>query len=74
MGSVAPKPIRAYGAEKALEGKGVTDTVLEACAAAMDRDISPISDIRASAEYRRAVSAVLLKRAVRQALSGGIQR
>ena len=70
LGSVAPKPIRAYLVEKMLEGKEVDREVLEACSAAIREEISPISDIRASAEYRRLVVPVLLKRAVDEALRG----
>jgi len=70
LGSVAPKPIRATLVEKRLEGKEVDREVLEACSAAVREEISPISDIRASAEYRRLVASVLLKRAVDEALRG----
>lgn len=71
LGSVAPTPIRARHAEEALEGQEITATVMERSAAALDRDISPISDVRASASYRRAVSSVLLKRALSKALKTG---
>lgn len=74
LGSVAPKPIRAYGAEEFLKGKVIIDAVLEECTTAVQKDISPISDVRASAEYRRALTAVLLKRALREALSREMHR
>ena len=70
LGSLSPKPIRAYLVEKELEDRKITDAVLEQCAVTMNQEISPISDIRGSADYRRLVAAVLLKRAIRQAHMG----
>jgi carbon-monoxide dehydrogenase medium subunit len=70
LGSVSPKPIRAYLVEKELENREITDEVLERCVVTVNQEISPISDIRGSAEYRRQVAAVLLKRAIRQAHMG----
>lgn len=62
MGSVAPTPCRCYEVEKALAGKAVAD-VAEALKG-LDKDISPIDDIRASAKYRKQVAPVLVKRAI----------
>lgn len=64
LGSVAPKPVRAIQAEKALIGKKLDEAALEAAAKALAKDISPIDDVRASGEYRKGVSPVLLKRVV----------
>jgi carbon-monoxide dehydrogenase medium subunit len=71
LGSVAPKPVRAYGVEKSLEGKELNLDVIEASANAVIKDISPISDIRASAEYRQHTASVLLKRAILEARDRG---
>ena len=70
LGSVSPKPIRAYLVENELEDRKITDEVLERCTVTLNQEISPISDIRGSADYRRLVAAVLLKRAIRQARMG----
>ena len=70
LGSLSPKPIRAYLVEKELEDREITDEVLERCTVTVNQEISPISDIRGSANYRRLVAAVLLKRAIRQAHMG----
>ena len=70
LGSLSPKPIRAYLVEKELEDRKITNAVLEQCTVTMNQEISPISDIRGSADYRRLVAAVLLKRAIRQAHMG----
>lgn len=70
LGAVAPTTMRARNAEKVLIGKKLTDDVIvEASLAARD-ECSPISDIRASAEYRRDMIRVFTKRAIKQALEG----
>jgi carbon-monoxide dehydrogenase medium subunit len=71
LGSVAPKPVRAYRVEKSLEGKELNLEVIEASSNAVIKDISPISDIRASAEYRQHTASVLLKRAILEARDRG---
>jgi carbon-monoxide dehydrogenase medium subunit len=71
LGAVAPTAVRACSAEAALEGQQVKNEVLDAAAASVKNDISPISDWRASAEYRTRLSGVLLRRAVRQAATLG---
>jgi CO/xanthine dehydrogenase FAD-binding subunit len=71
LGSVAPTPMRAYGVEKALEGKETSETLKKACGDMIKKEISPISDIRASAEYRRWTASVLFRRAIQTAMEGG---
>ncbi len=68
LGAVAPTAIRARRAEQLLEGQRPTDEVLHAVADAVTEDISPISDWRASAEYRSRMSGVLVRRAIVNAL------
>ena len=68
LGAVAATPIRAPKAEQALIGKALTDeTIVKASEEAMD-SCHPISDIRASAEYRKDMIRVFTKRAIRQAM------
>jgi carbon-monoxide dehydrogenase medium subunit len=62
FGAVAPKPIRAYGIEEMLMSKAITGEVIEACCERVQNEISPITDIRATAEYRRSMASVLLRR------------
>ncbi|MCL5075221.1 MAG: xanthine dehydrogenase family protein subunit M [Chloroflexi bacterium] len=69
LGSVAPKPIRATTVEQFLIMKDLTDELVEEAARKVSETVSPISDIRASADYRRHVAGVLFKRALRQTLS-----
>jgi CO/xanthine dehydrogenase FAD-binding subunit len=64
LGAVAPKVIRAVQTETYLEGRAITtETMAEAGRVAVG-DAKPISDFRASAEYRRHLITVLTKRAL----------
>ena len=64
MGAVAPLPFRSSAVEERLIGR-VLDraTVLDASMAAREV-VNPISDVRASGEYRREMSGVMLARAL----------
>jgi xanthine dehydrogenase small subunit len=66
LGSVAPTPIRAPGAEAALEGAIPDAAAAERAAAALAAELSPIDDVRSTAAYRRAVSARILHRLLRE--------
>ena len=58
LGSVAPTVVRARRAEAALaEGRSIDEA-----AEALRADITPIDDIRSTADYRRLVSANLVRR------------
>ena len=60
FGSVAPTVIRARAAEGALTGREADDSAIAQALDAIERDISPIDDIRSTAPYRRFVSRRLL--------------
>ena len=68
LGAVAPTPIRAYKAEQLLQGQRITPRLLAEAAAIAVTETSPISDLRASADYRRKISAVLVRRALENAI------
>jgi carbon-monoxide dehydrogenase medium subunit len=68
VGSVAPIPMRATRVEKLLEGKEIDAALLEECMAVVKEEISPISDIRGSLEYRSYVTSMILKRNIERAL------
>jgi len=70
LGAVAPTIIRAFNVESKLEGEEINENIIQECADIVKEEISPISDIRASAEYRRLASSVMLKRAIQQVLKG----
>ena len=60
VGGVAATPVRAYKTEQALRGRPATPATLEAAAEVLHNEFSPISDMRASADYRRTVLGNLL--------------
>jgi len=66
LGAVGPAPLRARNAEDLLLGKTLNEELLAQVSAAVMQEVSPISDSRASAEYRREMSAVLARRALRE--------
>ena len=70
LGAVATTPILAPKAVEFLIGKELTDDVIENCALLAMYSCHPISDVRASAEYRREMIRVFTKRAIRKALIG----
>lgn len=67
LGAVAPAPVRARQAEAALEGQPVSDDVFARAAEAAAADAQPISDIRASAAFRRHLVRVMTERMLREA-------
>ena len=68
VGSVAPVPLRLSATEKLLTGKKTAGLDLEAVLASVDAEIAPISDVRASLEYRRLVTRSLFADALSEAL------
>jgi carbon-monoxide dehydrogenase medium subunit len=67
MGAVGPTPLRAGKAEKFLVGKPADDDNLAEAGRLAAEDASPISDVRASKEYRKLMVEVLSKRALAEA-------
>jgi len=68
LGSVAPTPVRARSVEDYLKNHRITRTTLEEASQKVVKDIKPISDIRASAEYRIEMSKILVRRALNECL------
>ncbi|MEK7228992.1 MAG: xanthine dehydrogenase family protein subunit M [Candidatus Binatota bacterium] len=69
MGSVAPTPVRARRGEEILRNQEVRDELIEEVAVVAAEEASPISDVRASREYRLDMIRVLCRRAARVALA-----
>jgi CO/xanthine dehydrogenase FAD-binding subunit len=67
LGAVAPTPIRVFEAEKALVNKEVNESCAVEAAKAASVVCRPISDMRASQEYRCSMVEVLVKRAILEA-------
>ncbi len=62
FGAVGPTPMRGPATETALAGAVLTAEVIERAAAAATDEVRPISDVRASAWYRRELVHNLIKR------------
>lgn len=72
LGSVSDRPIRAVDAENYLLDRPLTDATIAETARAATADIVPRSDGHAGAEYRRAVTAALVRRALGRIAAGDI--
>lgn len=70
LGAVAPTPIRAQRAEAALEGQVLTEALAEKVGQIAAEEAKPISDVRSSADYRRAMVGAMTKRALLNAAVG----
>ena len=70
LGAVAPTPIRAKRAEAALEGQVLTEALAEKVGQISAEEAKPISDVRSSADYRRAMVGTMTKRALLNAAVG----
>ena len=68
LGSVAPTPIKAVNTENYLEGREVSEKVIDEAVAIACNEIKPISDNRSTAKYRKEVAGVVIKRAIKKAL------
>lgn len=64
-GSVAPTPIRLVKTEEFLKGKKIDDKVIEEAKKILATEISPISDLRATKEYRVSVSQSILENSLK---------
>lgn len=69
LGAVAPTPLRIYKAEKYLSGKRPSEELFEQAGRIAKEEVKPISDLRASEEYRRLLTEVLVKRCLNDAYS-----
>ncbi len=69
IGSAAPVPMRVLRAEALLERRPLDDAAIVAAAESVSREISPQTDNRATAGYRREMSQVLVKRALRECVA-----
>ena len=67
-GGTGETPARAGSAEQVLTGAGIDANTINKAAEAAKSDVDPISDHRASAEYRAEMTRVLVARAIRKAL------
>jgi carbon-monoxide dehydrogenase medium subunit len=66
VGGLVPAATKAKSVEAALVGKALDEATMAAAAEAVKNDLGDdlIGDIHASAEYRRAMAPVFVKRAI----------
>ena len=69
FGAVAPRPVRAPKIEALLEGKALSDPLMREAVRLLPEEIAPITDIRATREYRAHMAGVMLKRGLEAAVS-----
>lgn len=62
LGSVAPTPFRAKQTEKALLGQVAGEAVFVKAGEQASGEVVPITDVRSTAEYRKQVAGVLVRR------------
>jgi len=67
-GSVAPVPLRLSKVEELLEGEPVSKELVTEAQKMASEVVAPITDIRASEEYRRHIVGVLVRRALENVL------
>lgn len=65
LGAVAPTPIRARNAEAIVRGQDIDGFLVNKCAEMAAHEATPISDARASAEYRREMTKIFTRQALR---------
>ncbi len=61
LGSVAPIPLRCANTEKVMVGQKIDENSIDAARAELAREITPITDIRSTKDYRLRVSQNLLE-------------
>lgn len=69
-GGVAAVPARAIQTEAALAGQQCAEATFDAAATVLEAEFKPLSDMRASSAYRRAVLGNLLRRGWQQSQQG----
>jgi CO/xanthine dehydrogenase FAD-binding subunit len=74
LGSAAPIPLRSRGAEEFLLGKTPHSASFQKAGQAALQDISPIDDVRASAEYRCHAAGIAVQRVLEMAWEQAVRR
>jgi carbon-monoxide dehydrogenase medium subunit len=64
---VGSTPLRAQQAEGVVRGQRLTPELLREAGAVAQQQTDPISDTRGSADYKRAMAGVFVRRALEQA-------
>lgn len=70
LGAVAPTPMRSRKVEESLGGAQVKQEAIEKAAELVKEEVNPLTDVRASAAYRREMAAVVTKRVLERVAMG----
>lgn len=70
LGAVAPIPLLCKRVQEDLVGAEVVEGVIQRAADAIKKEVSPITDVRATAAYRREMAGVLTKRLLQNLAMG----
>jgi carbon-monoxide dehydrogenase medium subunit len=62
IGAVSPKPLRVQSGESMARGERLTPEIIERIAKDASRNVDPISDLRGTADYKRHLVHVLVRR------------
>ncbi|RLG46950.1 MAG: xanthine dehydrogenase family protein subunit M, partial [Thermoproteota archaeon] len=73
LGAVAPTPVRARSVEEFLIGREPTPDALREASELARRDVSPITDVRGSREYREDMAVVMTRRALEEAVGRALR-
>jgi carbon-monoxide dehydrogenase medium subunit len=71
VGGVDEVPLRVEAAERVLRESDLTPDALEEAAQTAAREVDPSSDVHGSKEYRRRLTAVVVRRALERAVADG---
>jgi carbon-monoxide dehydrogenase medium subunit len=73
LGAVAPTPIRVVAVESLLQNKKVDLDLARKCGELAAESAHPIDDLRASADYRRQMCAVYVRKAICQSVGLSVE-
>ena len=71
LSGVNPMPVRLQEVESLLTGKTLSPDLFDQAAALAEKQAKPVGDYRGSVAYRKAMAAVITKRALTEALKAG---
>jgi carbon-monoxide dehydrogenase medium subunit len=69
FGSVAPTPKRSLKIEDMLKGKEIDDKLISEIQSAIEQVIAPITDVRATKEYRMHIVKIMFERGLKTAIT-----
>jgi CO/xanthine dehydrogenase FAD-binding subunit len=69
FGSVGPVPIRAKKVEQLINGQTISASLIEEACNLIEQEIKPITDIRATKEYRMHMAKIMFERGLNAAIS-----